>query len=175
MFCRACAGIAEPSEEERIGRLTVVDAETVPRVGFGTRLTAGAVDWVILLGAGLVLALVFLLVGRALPAIAGVLGRVPIGSWIFWLALCVFVAGYFILLTAAGGQTPGKQAMGIAVVREDGTAPHLRDAVVAFAGSVVSLAVFGRGYWVILADPGRRAWHDRWARTLVVSLDPPAG
>lgn len=175
MFCRACADVDEPSEEERIGRLAVVNAKSAPRVGFGTRLTAGAVDWVILLGAGLILALVFVVARHALPYAAGKIGRAPSESWLYWVVAGVLASSYFIVLTAGSGQTPGKQAMGIAVVREDGTAPSLRDAFAAFLGSIVSLAVFGLGYFVILSDPSRRAWHDRWAGTLLVSLDPPAG
>lgn len=175
IFCRACAGVEEPTEQERIDKLAVVDARTAPRAGFGTRLTAAAVDWIILFGAGLVLALVFFVIGRALPGAAGIVGRAPGRSWLFWLAGAVLAAGYFVLLTAGSGQTLGKQTMSIAVVREDGTVPGIRAAGIAFLGSIASFAVFGLGYLIILSDPSRRTWHDRWAGTLVVSLDPPVG
>lgn len=173
-YCRSCAEVPEPSEEERIRKLPVVDLEAAPRAGFGTRLTAGIVDWVILVGIGLVLALLFWVFAGAPPLAFHETGRAAVARGIYWLVMALATAGYFILLTAGNGQTPGKQAMSIAVVREDGTAPGVRDCAVAFVGSIASLGVFGLGYFAMLADPAGQAWHDRWAKLLVVSLDPPA-
>lgn len=172
-FCRVCAGVGEPTEAERLRKLPVVDWRTAPRVGFGTRLAAGAVDWIILIAAAAIAAAVLRLAGGVMPLEPASFARAPAVCWGYWLVSAAGAAAYFILLTAGGGQTPGKQAMSIAVVQRDGTAPRLRSAGIAFAGSIVSLAVFGLGYLAILIDPERRAWHDRWAGTMVVSLEPP--
>ncbi|HEX5323802.1 MAG TPA: RDD family protein [Capsulimonadaceae bacterium] len=170
-FCRGCIEVTEPTESELLEKVAVVDLKSAERAGFVTRITAGAVDWFILIGEGLILAALFWMITGVLP-LAGVFdGHMPIASWIYWTIIVVSVASYFVIFTAGGGQTLGKQAMSITVVCEDGTAPHLRQAWIGFAGSIVSFVVFGLGYLAILGDPQHQSWHDRWARTLVVSLE----
>ena len=170
-FCRDCVQVSEPSEAERLKKVAVVDIRSAARAGLGTRITAGAVDWFILIGEALIIAALFWLVTGVLPLASMSDGHTPIAFSIYWPLVLVSVVSYFVIFTACGGQTLGKQAMSITVVCEDGTAPLLRHAWIGFAGSAVSLAVFGLGYLAILGDPQRQAWHDRWARTLVVSLE----
>jgi uncharacterized RDD family membrane protein YckC len=170
-FCRACADVDEPTEAERLKTVEVVDLKRASRVGLATRTTAAAVDWFILAGEALILAALFWLVTGVLPLANLMDGHTPVEAWVYWALIGVSVACYFVIFTAAGGQTLGKQAMSITVVREDGTAPVLRDAWVGFVGSLISFCVFGVGYLASLSDPERQAWHDHWAHTLVVSLD----
>lgn len=83
--------------------------------------------------------------------------------------LLLLVGGYFVLLTAAGGQTIGKMAAGIRVVPM-----HSKDRVslghstVRAAGYLVSLLPAGLGLVPALVHADRRALHDRLADTRVV-------
>jgi uncharacterized RDD family membrane protein YckC len=90
------------------------------------------------------------------------------------LALVYLVAVFFyapILLTVHEGQTWGKQAAGIRVVRMDGSPVHLGRA---FGREFLKL-VFGATVilWVIdvlwpLRQPENRAWHDLATDTRVI-------
>lgn len=87
----------------------------------------------------------------------------------FLLLLC---GGYFVLFTAAGGQTIGKMTTGIRVVNASPTLP----ARVAFGTAVIrtvmclgSVLALGAGFLPILFSADRRAFHDRVAETRVVT------
>jgi uncharacterized RDD family membrane protein YckC len=41
--------------------------------------------------------------------------------------------------------------------------------LVRMVGYVPSLLALGWGFWVVLFDPRRQGWHDKWANTLVIS------
>lgn len=80
---------------------------------------------------------------------------VPIGfNWYFW--------------TRRNGQTPGKFALGIQVVKADGTPISDVDAVIRAIGYQVSSLVFGLGYIWAIFDRNNQTWHDKLARTYVV-------
>ena len=80
---------------------------------------------------------------------------VPIGyNWYFW--------------TRRNGQTPGKFALGIQVVKADGSAISDIDAVIRAIGYQVSSLVFGLGYIWAIFDKNKQTWHDKLARTYVV-------
>lgn len=88
--------------------------------------------------------------------------------------LLLINGGYFVMFTAATGQTIGKMAMGLRVV---GTAPagviHDRvtfgRAVLRTAGYLASLLPAGLGFLPAFIGPrDRRALHDRLAETRVV-------
>lgn len=85
---------------------------------------------------------------------------VPIGyNWYFW--------------TRRDGQTPGKFAMGIQVVKADGSPISDIDAVIRAIGYQVSSLVFGLGYLWAIFDKNRQTWHDKLARTYVVRKRGP--
>lgn len=94
--------------------------------------------------------------GYLLPALANFLG----------LAVPVFYYWYF--WTRRNGQTPGKFALGIRVVKADGTPISDVDAVIRAIGYQVSAVLFGLGYLWALIDRKNQAWHDKLARTYVV-------
>ena len=80
---------------------------------------------------------------------------VPIGyHWLFW--------------TRRGGQTPGKFAMGIRVIKTDGGQIGDVDALIRAIGYHVSAMLFGLGFVWALLDRNNQTWHDKMARTYVV-------
>lgn len=134
----------------------------------GPRMLAAALDAAILgfIGA-IVLYFTLQVCGLTFGEVA-VLPRVPFGAFLLLVG-----GGYFVLFTAAGGQTIGKMAAGIRVVPVEADAqwsdrvPPGR-AVLRAVGYLVSLLPVGLGFLPALFGPERRAIHDRLADTRVV-------
>ena len=137
--------------------------------GLVRRFAAGVIDVVIL---GAILVTVVYLTLRLSDLASDqwrILPAVPLAA--FLLLLC---GGYFVLFTAAGGQTIGKMVAKIRVVSapEGGEmsprvsfAAALTRALASF-GSVLAL---GAGFLPVFFSADRRAFHDRIAETRVVS------
>ena len=131
--------------------------ENLELAGLAQRLMAGVIDgflqaFLLVLTVGLI-GLVwgdsaeFVLQFAALAA--------PIGfNWYFW--------------TRRRGQTPGKFALGIRVIKVDGTPISDVDAVIRAIGYQVSSLCFGLGYIWAIFDKNKQTWHDKLARTYVV-------
>lgn len=116
--------------------------------GFKPRVVAIAVD-----GAAAVLA------ALALGAVAGWLA--PVGAALYVAAMAA--------LTGLKGWTPGKRAVGLRVVNEQGDPPGLKAGFIReFAGRIASTLPLGAGYSPIYFDEYRRCWHDKMAGTWVV-------
>jgi uncharacterized RDD family membrane protein YckC len=83
--------------------------------------------------------------------------------------LLLLTGGYFVLLTAAGGQTIGKMAAGIRVVpMGGGERVTLGHSTMRAVGYLVSLLPAGLGLVPALIHADRRTLHDRLAETRVV-------
>lgn len=79
----------------------------------------------------------------------------------------VYCVGFWML----AGQTPGKQLMGLVVVKTDGGRVRLGAAILRWAGYWLSSILF-LGYLWVLVDNRRQALHDRLAGTLVLYSRP---
>ncbi len=85
------------------------------------------------------------------------------------LALTLVSIAYYVIMTVTLGQTLGKMALGIRVVRKDG-GPNgwgwilLRETV----GKLVSALILMIGYIMAGFDSKKRALHDRMSGTYVV-------
>src|SRR5207247_1545686 len=75
---------------------------------------------------------------------------------------------YNILFWTRLGATPGKLALGLRVVADDGTNPSMRAAVMRYIGYWLSYLGLGIGFITIAYDPRRQGWHDKLAHTFVV-------
>lgn len=93
--------------------------------GLGSRFCAILIDTIVIGLVTLVVALLGVILGLAWPTLGPLRASSAI-AWL-WAALWAIVAvlifdGYFILFELLmGGQTPGKRAMKIRVMRDDGT------------------------------------------------------
>ena len=88
-----------------------------------------------------------------------------------FVGLAAPVAYHWYFWTRRSGQTPGKFALGIRVIKADGTALGDTDAVIRAIGYHVSAMLFGLGFVWALLDKNNQTWHDKLARSYVVRSD----
>ena len=69
-----------------------------------------------------------------------------------------------------GGQTLGLRTWKLRVVRTDGRPLTWPDTLRRFLAAILSWLALGLGYWWILIDRDKRAWHDRLSETRVVRV-----
>ena len=118
-----------------------------PRAGFGRRLGALLLDAMLLLVTAVLLDLD--------------------GAPFFLLVLA-----YSVVLWGWKTTTIGGIICHLRVVRVDGAPLTLSDSLVRGLSCIVSALPAGLGWFWILWDPGKQAWHDRIAGTCVVQVPP---
>jgi uncharacterized RDD family membrane protein YckC len=90
----------------------------------------------------------------------------------FTLFMTLVQWAYYVYFTGSKGQTLGKMALGIKVVRKDGVAPvgygkgFMREIV----GKLISSVVLALGYLWAIWDKEKQTWHDKIAGTIVVRI-----
>ena len=125
---------------------------TTDKIGFWRRFLATIID--------------FVLVGIVTSIIGSLFGGGTTGSG---LTFILGLAYYLYFWSSYGhGQTLGKRALSIRVVKTDGTELTLVDALIRYVGLIVScIALFIGVIWVAF-DPNKQGWHDKIAKTYVV-------
>lgn len=94
------------------------------------------------------------------------LGELPLLPLV---AFCAMLdAGYFVLLTAASGQTLGKMFTGVRVVAADAGRVPVTQAALRTALAPLSIVTLGLGYLPGLVGRDRRTLHDRLSHTRVI-------
>lgn len=134
---------------------TAAPAQAEPEAaGFWVRGGAVAVDTLVLYAASTAVGLAFTFAGvpRLLNALTG-------------YALGI---AYYTWMIAERGQTVGKMAAGVMVVRTDGSAVSLPRAAARYAGSILSTFTLLAGYVMAAFTGQKRALHDYIADTRVV-------
>ncbi|MEM9950149.1 MAG: RDD family protein [Chloroflexota bacterium] len=116
----------------------------------GTRFVAIIIDGIIL---GIITSILAGIGGQVGTGVSFVVG--VIYNWYFW--------------TRQDGQTPGKMAMNLRVVKADGSQLSDVDALIRAVGYYVSGFVLALGYIWALFDDQKRTWHDMLAGTIVIS------
>jgi len=161
-----------------LSRQITSESYTVDYAGFWIRLLAFIIDSAIL---GAVIwvfnGLWPLAFGRGWM---GGLGGAAISSGeadaLYWtlqfLIPFLMIVAYFICFWGWRGQTPGKMAMKIKIVRFTGENTDWGDAVMRFLGFIISvLFVFIGNFWIAF-DSRRQGWHDKIAGTYVIRARP---
>ena len=172
VLCKDDAHVNNAEDEDaRIEHLSVGNPDVVLHAGFVSRLISNIIDFSLLVLAALLLASIFWLLTGDLPAGLSTLSVQPLQFILFWGLYIVMVFAYSVLLVASDGQTIGKQATRIAVVQKDGTTPSLGAAAARWLYSLVSMICLGAGFFAIIRDPEKQAWHDHWANTYVITMD----
>ena len=152
--------------------------------GFWIRLGAGIVDFLTLYVLyGIILGLIIWVSACALSAagqgsVAGAASSVgddasiyrlitlPIVWVVAWLIKIAYFAGFWVWR----GQTPGKMAMGIKVIRTDSSPLTLQYALLRYLGYIVSAIILFVGFIWIALDSRKQGIHDKIADTYVVKL-----
>jgi len=134
--------------------------------GFITRLLAYVMDFAILAGVLVVGGWIAVLIDLAFEKM-GLNLNVDIATIYVFLAPFIF-GFYFVVFWSLTGRTIGKWFMGLKVVRSDGRPPTIGRSFIRFIGYGVSAIVFWLGYFWVLVDSDRQAWHDHMAKTWVV-------
>ena len=127
---------------------------TSDKAGFLTRTVATIID-------GVLVSIVSAILGAILS------GGDPTRS--NGVSLVVGLAYYLYFWSSYGhGQTLGKRALSIRVVKTDGSELTLVDAFVRYVGWIISFLVVLLGVLWVIWDPDKQGWHDKIAKTYVV-------
>jgi uncharacterized RDD family membrane protein YckC len=131
--------------------------------GFWVRFAAAFIDGAILFVVQFALQMAFL------PIFAG---NDPVSLLVFSMFLNLFniamAATYEGVLIARYAATPGKMALGLQVVRADGSPVALSRAVARYFAKMASALIVGIGYIMIAFDSQKRGLHDHMCETRVV-------
>ena len=162
----------ETEAESQLREVPLIRPDLAVHAGFGVRLAAALIDAAILIAVLTLLASAFWVFDNGhVPLSAEARQRTPGAFALYWTLAALLILGYNALSVAAAGHTPGKQVMGLMVLRQDGVSVTPREAAVRALAALLSAIPLGLGFWAILWDRDRRSWHDRIAGTDVVALD----
>lgn len=135
-------------------------------VGFGKRLGAALIDWIVV---GFFSFLVVMLLALAGALVGMFTPGGPLAPERLMILLAFVVGlGYFIVGWARGGATLGKNVLGLKVVRADGSNLGWGKAILRYVGYIVSGLALSIGFLWINIDKLRQGWHDKFAGSYVV-------
>ncbi len=143
---------------------------TLPKAGFWVRVVASMIDSAVLGTVHLILSLILARVALGVaesnsPQIDQAVGII---SAILGLVLSITYAVFYI---GYCGQTPGKMALRIKVIRTGGgEVGYGRALLRETAGKFASGILFGLGYLMVAFDGQKQALHDKIADTYVIKL-----
>ena len=86
--------------------------------------------------------------------------------FIFEIIPLIFFTGFWV----RGGQTLGMRAWRLKLERFDGRDIGWSDALKRHLAALFSILVFGLGFFWILVDPQKLAWHDRLSKTRLILI-----
>lgn len=81
---------------------------------------------------------------------------------LLWTAYIVWMNGKY-------GATIGKMILNMKIVKENGKPLTYSDAFVREIASYLSVTIFGIGCFVVIWDKKKQSWHDKIAKTVVIS------
>jgi len=131
--------------------------------GFFRRLGAMAYDFLLLFA-------LLLLMSFPYAFITGGHRPGPVLHSLYQAYLLAISFLYYAWFWSHGGQTLGMRTWRIKLVRADGGPVSWGIAFKRFVFALVSLLCLGLGFFWILYDRDKLAWHDRWSGTRVIRL-----
>lgn len=166
------AGAFEPREPFSApeGGKPALPSAALPKAGFWVRVVAWAIDSIVVSMVQGVLTLFLGIATGGLVAGLGMEGEIMMAVVFLFFGM-VLSWTYYVFFTGYCGQTPGKMAVRVKVIRTDGGEigfgrAFLREIV----GKFVSTALLGIGYLMIAFDEQKQGLHDRIADTFVIKL-----
>jgi len=137
-----------------------------PKAGFWLRCAGWGIDT-------LLVTMVQMSAGAVLGVVAGNLseGGEIVHMLLTFLLNALIAITYYVTFTGYGGQTPGKMALRIKVIRTDGGEVSYGTAAMReVLGKFVSGILLGIGYLMVAFDANKQGLHDKIAGTYVVKL-----
>ncbi len=92
-------------------------------------------------------------------------------NMLYRLYLMVLIIGYFVWPWLRGGQTVGMRSWRARLVSMDGGGVELKQVLIRFFAALLSWAVMGLGFFWVLIDPAKLAWHDRLSNTRLILVE----
>ncbi len=140
----------------------------LPKAGFWIRVVAYVLDFLLLWTVEYLLSLLIgLTVGLLGLSVEGD-PSIEVVIWLFGAALSI---SYAVFFTGYCGQTPGKMALRIKVIRTDGSPlGYGRAALREVLGKFISGILLGIGYLMVAFDSQKQGLHDKIADTYVIKL-----
>lgn len=172
IICNACGAIQAPAARcAQCGATIIATASPVHEyryAGFWTRVVAYLIDSLLLITVQSVLSL---LINLTIGMLGIATDGDPAINTVIWLFGAVLSISYAVFFTGYCGQTPGKMALRIKVIRSDGSPiNYARAALREVPGKFISSILFGIGYLMVAFDSRKQGLHDKIADTYVVKL-----
>ena len=154
----------------------VVQGGNVEYAGFGIRLLAWLIDFLVLLFLSFIIALIsgffiaFLLIYVSIVSADSSIVRFLsdfIGGFIGFSVNLL----YFTLFWSSKFQgTPGKILLGLKIVDANGNKISYSTALIRYISTFISSLLLGIGYLLIIFDGKKQALHDKFASTYVIKV-----
>jgi uncharacterized RDD family membrane protein YckC len=144
----------------------VVARSDMRYAGFWIRFLALFIDGILMQVVNLIIGLPFII-----PAVMdGENFGVAMGDVPAYMNLAIFAIGiaYMVFFVGRYGGTPGKLALGLRIVNEDGEKISYLRAFCRYLASFLSSLILGIGYLMAAFDGEKRALHDRICSTRVI-------
>ena len=139
-----------------------------PKAGFWIRVVASLLDSFLLAAVQFVLSL---LIGLIISMLGIAVEGDPAVNMVIWLFGASISIAYAVFFTGYCGQTPGKMALRIKVIRTDGShVTYGRAALREVLGKFISGILLGIGYLMVAFDNQKQGLHDKIADTYVIKL-----
>ena len=144
------------------------EIDALPKAGFWMRLVATMIDAFIVFVLQFLLGSLLALAGGAAAGHQGAVVNIAVLVQLFSFAVSI---AYYVIFTGYCGQTPGKMALRIKVIRRDGSSlSYGRAAFREIPAKFISGIIFGIGYLMVAFDEQKQGLHDRMADTYVIKL-----
>jgi uncharacterized RDD family membrane protein YckC len=146
------------------------DAEALPKAGFWVRAVAALVDGVLVAVIQFLLTFMLTIFAARVGVLHGQEARIAMAG-ITWLFGMVVSYAYYVFFTGYCGQTPGKMAIRVKVIRTSGAEiGYGRAALREIVGKSLSALILGIGYLMVAFDSQKQGLHDKIADTYVIKL-----
>jgi uncharacterized RDD family membrane protein YckC len=159
---------ADSTQQPELAPQRIV-SDALPKAGFWIRVVATLLDAAIVLTLQLVLGLMLVLAGviSVGNSETQLIALITLGQLFGFAINCA----YYVIFTGHGGQTPGKMALRIKVIKCDGSdLGYGQAAFREIAGKFISAIILCIGYLMVAFDDQKQGLHDRMSDTYVIKL-----
>lgn len=172
IICNACGTVQPPAAQcVQCGATIVATASSINETtyaGFWVRVLAYIIDSILLISVQSVLSL---LISMTIGLLGIATDGDPAINTVIWLFGAVLSISYAVFFTGYCGQTPGKMALRLKVIRTDGSPINYgRAALREVLGKFISSLLLGIGYLMVAFDSRKQGLHDKIADTYVIKL-----